>query len=186
MSGRGLCWLVAPLLAAALVGQTLRAGDLLEANRILHQVEQVSVLAGAATSRAAPLFWANLKLLQNAERLAPATPAWRSPGEASSCSWTGRGRPPPPTARRWRSRRGPRSISTWVAPWRRPEIARRRRRASTARDAGAVVVEQGARGARRRSRREGQSPREVSTILMVRKRSERSNQRLQLAMYARS
>ena len=72
VSGRGLCWLVAPLLAAALVGQTLRAGDLLEANRILHQVEQVSVLAGAATSRAAPLFWANLKLLQNAERLAPA------------------------------------------------------------------------------------------------------------------
>ena len=32
----------------------------------------MSVLAGAATSRAAPLFWANLKLLQNAERLAPA------------------------------------------------------------------------------------------------------------------
>ena len=72
MSGRGLFWLVAPLLAAALVAQTVRAGDQLEANRILHLVEEASVRAGAAGAAAAPLFWANVKLLEKAERLAPA------------------------------------------------------------------------------------------------------------------
>ena len=70
MSGRRLFWVVAPLLAAALVAQTVRGGDLLEANRILRLVEQASIRAGAVGPGTAPLFWANLTLLQKAERLA--------------------------------------------------------------------------------------------------------------------
>jgi tetratricopeptide (TPR) repeat protein len=58
------------LVALAVAGQAVRAGHRLEANRILHQVEQVSV---AAAGRApAALFWANVKLLARARRLDPA------------------------------------------------------------------------------------------------------------------
>ncbi len=73
MSGRVAFWIALPLLVAALAAESWRARDQLEANRILHQVEQMSVLAAKqAGSRAAPLFWANVKVLQRAEELAPA------------------------------------------------------------------------------------------------------------------
>lgn len=72
MNGRRLFWCLLPLLAAALAAETVRARDLLEANRILRQVEEVSLRVVAAGERAAPVFWANVKLLQRAERLAPA------------------------------------------------------------------------------------------------------------------
>ena len=70
VSGRALAWSLVALLALAVAGQVVRAGHRLEANRILHQVEQVSV---AAAGRApAALFWANVKLLARAQRLDPA------------------------------------------------------------------------------------------------------------------
>jgi tetratricopeptide (TPR) repeat protein len=71
-AGRRWFWPVAALLAAALVGQTLRARDLLEARRILSQVEQVSLQLASRGRAAAPIYWANVKLLQRAERLDPA------------------------------------------------------------------------------------------------------------------
>jgi tetratricopeptide (TPR) repeat protein len=74
VAGRWLVWPALALAVAALALQTVRARDLLEASRILRQVEQVSVLAASSgrPAAAAPIYWANLKLLQRAERLAPA------------------------------------------------------------------------------------------------------------------
>lgn len=72
MSGRRLVWLLVPLLALALVAQTLRARDLLAANQTLRQVEAVSV-AAAGSGRAAPaLYWAHVRVLERAHRLDPA------------------------------------------------------------------------------------------------------------------
>jgi tetratricopeptide (TPR) repeat protein len=70
VSGRALAWALAALLALAVAGQVWRAGNRLEANRILHQVEQVSV----ATAGRAPaaLYWANVKLLRRAAYHDPA------------------------------------------------------------------------------------------------------------------
>lgn len=72
VSGRRLAWPVLALALAALAAQTWRARDLLEASRVLRQVELVSVQAAASGRPAAPVYWANLKLLLNAERLRPA------------------------------------------------------------------------------------------------------------------
>ena len=75
MTGRRLFWIAAPLLALALAGQLLRARDLLEARRVLRQVEQMSVVAvtsGRPAAAVAPLYWAHVKLLQRAEDLDPA------------------------------------------------------------------------------------------------------------------
>ena len=72
MSGRALSWLLMALLAAALVGQTLHARRRVDADRVLHQVEVVSVHLAGSGERAAPVFWANVKLLQRAQREAPA------------------------------------------------------------------------------------------------------------------
>lgn len=66
--------LVAALLAAALVlalaGQAMRAGRQIEANRILHQVEQVSLMAAGRAPAA--LFWTHVRLLERARALDPA------------------------------------------------------------------------------------------------------------------
>jgi tetratricopeptide (TPR) repeat protein len=73
VTGRRLFWIVLPLAVAALVAQTVRARDLLAANLVLRQVERSSVAAARqAGARAAPVFEANVRLLQRAERLAPA------------------------------------------------------------------------------------------------------------------
>lgn len=78
MSGRLSAWLAVALLVAALGMQTVRAGDLIEANRVLRLVEQVSVrLAAAGRAVPAAVYWTHVRLLQRAERLAPAD--WRLP-----------------------------------------------------------------------------------------------------------
>jgi Flp pilus assembly protein TadD len=71
VSGRVLSWLLMALLAAALVGQTQLSRRRVDADRVLHQVEVVSVHMAGAGQRALPIFWANVKLLQRAEEEAP-------------------------------------------------------------------------------------------------------------------
>jgi tetratricopeptide (TPR) repeat protein len=75
VSGRRLYWVVAALLAAALAGQLQRSRDLLEARRVLRQVEQISVVAatsGRPAAALAPLYWVHVELLRRAEGLDPA------------------------------------------------------------------------------------------------------------------
>ncbi len=67
---RAAAVLLAALLALALAGQAVRAGRRLEANRILHQVEQVSLLA--AGKAPAALFWTHARMLERARGLDPA------------------------------------------------------------------------------------------------------------------
>lgn len=67
---RAAAALLAALLALALAGQAVRAGRRLEANRILHQVEQMSLLA--AGKAPAALFWTHARMLDRARGLDPA------------------------------------------------------------------------------------------------------------------
>jgi tetratricopeptide (TPR) repeat protein len=68
-------WLLAALCAGALAAQTWRALRLLEASRILHAVQTVSVVLVQRGGAPPPLLVHNLELLGRAERLDPSNGA---------------------------------------------------------------------------------------------------------------
>lgn len=69
---RWVAWGLVALLAAALALQSVHARDLLRANRILNAVEQTTVHMASAGRVPNTLLWANLRLIREAETLAPA------------------------------------------------------------------------------------------------------------------
>lgn len=71
-AARPLAWALVVLLAAALAGQTVQARNLLRADRILNAVEQMTVRMAAAGQVQSTVLWAHLRLIQEAEELAPA------------------------------------------------------------------------------------------------------------------
>jgi tetratricopeptide (TPR) repeat protein len=71
MSGRRLLPIVALALAAALVAQTIRARDRLEAGRLLAQVESRTIAAVQARRAPSTMFAEHLSWLDRAEQLDP-------------------------------------------------------------------------------------------------------------------
>lgn len=72
MKGRHLSWILAPLLVAALVLEAGRAARHLQANRVVAAVKRVTVEANQRGRLSKPLLERNVRLLREAERLAPA------------------------------------------------------------------------------------------------------------------
>lgn len=71
MKGRVLVWPLALLLVAALVGQTWRWRDRMEASQVLRRVELVSMAAASAGRAPAKLMADNLEALRQVEPLDP-------------------------------------------------------------------------------------------------------------------
>jgi tetratricopeptide (TPR) repeat protein len=72
ISGRTLAWILAALLAVALVAQTVRAQRRIAASRLLGRVDALSLAAARAGRAPAGLLAANLRALDRAAELDPA------------------------------------------------------------------------------------------------------------------
>jgi O-antigen ligase len=74
-SGKALFWVVLPLTLLALVAQGDRVRDRLRASRILKGVQMVTSRGLEMGGLPAPLLWAHVRLLGEAEELAPGSPS---------------------------------------------------------------------------------------------------------------